>query len=1296
MSATDSAEDVSFGDEVDLRRAHDELVSGSNSENLRVIWKSTHFAADDDFPCRVPVPPSSAASPSKLKNLHSSSKKSQPLGMLAAPKATPSVVSSTMSPLSSPRRDKVCTSGLPKSPFGRVRVIVRCRPLLQTDAAHSTERLYVDRQHVVIRESQTYSGKRFTFDRVLSPEASQQDVFIEVLPLVDHALNGFNATVFAYGQTGSGKTFTMDGLQYVISPNFSADGHLTGDSAILPDTNTPVERHGVLPRVIQMLYDLAAMREAESIDKETGEPKEGAVKYSFKCSFLQIYNEKITDLLQSGGATQATHLDKSKIIKEKKGSGIGKNVRNSSQTPPFGPGLRLRWTKGDVFRVQNLFLCECESPQTMRNAFFKGVKEKVMASHIMNVQSSRSHCIFTIYVTRKDARTGDIVGRAEFSLVDLAGSEKLNAISTDHRTTVAKESIDINTSLLALGKVIVALSNAKGKHLSAHIPYRESNLTKLLKHALGGNSLTTMIACISPSDAHVEESISTLLYAGRAKNIENEPHVNEDPTFAIIRELREEISQLKKELQYYRMLVQNGLIRSEENAKNGSSPPGSSRTEGDINHQSRSRSGGAKGKEEAISVMEKNELADSLISACEMLQHIIGVNSQLRDAYDALKGEGERAGVREMYLNAENLALRDRIEMLESIVLNEEFLKITAGSNGNEAQHVSGTPSRESSSVRSSSELGNEVSQKTRKEEKSSPIEDGEELTVTRRTTGSRKGNVLVPSSTSLPSKRAPNTSLLSSPFTPPPLPPSREPQRSSPLLTEHHRDGTGRPWSVEEENILPKHFSSLQTAGVDPSADAKRGSHRPPPSKGELSQEKGQGNRSHSGTPTGWEERDEKEPASPLRYSREQMHVEKRSSSSFSSVSSSSKDGGVIAKRNRKKPQSTPLGKQEVAPSRPSHTRLSDSLRSTNRAQPSSSTGKTSSSGKKRLVSRGHSRGLTSSAGSGSPYSNQLAHQLAEYDRRYRNPHRASTYADYYGKANGPGGPRPPPSFPTSRSVAGNSSNKSMEVIQFMDNVLQALPREVVKEVVPASLKKSENFGKLSFGGSTKEIEDFQQRRIEREEKLRSLLEKNRELNKMVQNEIASPLIQNRNDELNRYKETSSKRSRDLFSLSFPGVANSKPNRKKVLSRHNRPQDYETRTGSRNGSRNGGMRESLHRLNETVSFYSHSESEGQYHSGASQGPPTSSYPPRKGRLSSVHSDSRHKAAGNVPHYIPAPFSMQGPTTENRYTSHSFDLGDLAEEESGVEMVASDGKYGKNMKYQKYSIRRPETAQYFS
>eukprot|EP00796_Vickermania_ingenoplastis_P007242 gene7243-5091_t len=827
-------DDAAEFDERDLDLIHDDLVRGNNVSR-RVIWKNSSYK-------EMPAPKEAESNPQEEPNSASVSRRRPPPRSVAASNA-----------------------------FGRIRVMIRCRPLLGNEENHKMERLKIEGDAVVIRHPVTGEGKKFAFDRVMEPEAGQHD------------------------------------------------------------------NHGVLLRVIQMIFDRAAARTEENTDKDSGEPKDGCPSFEFKCSFLQLYNERITDLLHAGGAD--------KPAGEKKGKPAG--IQTDAE------GLRLRWVKGDAFRVQNLFLCECDSPGKMRNAFFKGVREKVVASHLMNQQSSRSHCIFTIYVTRRDAKTGDILSRSEFSLVDLAGSEKLKSISSDSRSKIAKESIEINSSLLALGKVIIALANAKGKKgSSVHVPYRESKLTMLLKHAIGGNSLTTMIACISPSDSYIDETVSTMLYAGRAKNIENAPKVNEDPNYAIIRQLREEIRQLKEELQYYRVLAANGVDRSQHHVKAGD--------------KAATTTGAADATpvgsppDHSAAVQEKNELADSLLSACEMLKQIIAVNGQLREAYDVLKQDREEASTREMHLNAENLALRDRIEMLESIVLNDEFMNTTRSGHAEDAAE------------------DEELSE----EDEADPEEEDE------------------PSPAPPPLRHAsPRTAAATL-------------GREISTLPPYDIGGDGGRIKRKERPVLPAATHTPTGYEEDVDLPSERGHSSGPPNHLAETQ------------PVRM-----RQPPAPAHY------------------------------YNASGAKRSPTAARPPPPPPP----ISQPQPHSQRAPPQKKSATT------RNAVRIYGR-----------------RQLQEYDKRYRQPARQPSYAEYYGRARQPG------------------SNKTNTTIEEMDQVLKKLPNRMAEEVVPSSLTVSGNFGDLTFVGSRNDVAELQQKRLEREEKLRYLLMRNRELNNMVHSEVS------------------------------------------------------------------------------------------------------------------------------------------------------------------------------------------------
>lgn len=323
----------------------------------------------------------------------------------------------------------------------------------------------------------------FTFDHSYwsvderDPHFTPQDTVFEDLgtEIVDCAFQGYNACVFAYGQTGSGKTFTMMGT---------------------------AEAQGLIPRICRSLFGRMKL----GLEEGTG--------YKTQCSYLEIYNERVKDLL---GPSNAGHG-----LRVREHRSLGPYVENLSQHPV-----------SDYAEIQNCMI--------------QGNIQRTTASTNMNDTSSRSHAIFTITFVQARYLNGlpsETVSKIH--LVDLAGSERANATGATGQRL--KEGAHINKSLVTLGSVISALAeqtNPTNNKRVLYIPYRDSILTWLLKDSLGGNSKTIMIAAISPADVNYSETLSTLRYANRAKNIINKPTINEDPNVKLIRELRDEIYKLK-------------------------------------------------------------------------------------------------------------------------------------------------------------------------------------------------------------------------------------------------------------------------------------------------------------------------------------------------------------------------------------------------------------------------------------------------------------------------------------------------------------------------------------------------------------------------------------------------------------------------------------------------------------------------------------------------------------------------------------------------------------------------------
>uniref|UniRef100_A0A2K5HFD9 Kinesin-like protein KIF21A n=1 Tax=Colobus angolensis palliatus TaxID=336983 RepID=A0A2K5HFD9_COLAP len=367
-------------------------------------------------------------------------------------------------------------------------------------------------------EPQVFLGKdkAFTFDYVFDIDSQQEQIYIQCIEkLIEGCFEGYNATVFAYGQTGAGKTYTMG----------------TGF-----DVNIVEEEQGIISRAVKHLFK--SIEEKKHIAIKNGLPPPD---FKVNAQFLELYNEEVLDLFDTTRDIDAKNKKSSIRIHEDSTGGI--------------------YTVGVTTRTVNT---ESEMMQCLK----LGALSRTTASTQMNVQSSRSHAIFTIHVCQTrvcpqidadSATDNKIISEsaqmnefetltAKFHFVDLAGSERLKRTgATGER---AKEGISINCGLLALGNVISALGD-KSKR-ATHVPYRDSKLTRLLQDSLGGNSQTIMIACVSPSDRDFMETLNTLKYANRARNIKNKVMINQDRASQQINALRSEITRLQMELMEYK------------------------------------------------------------------------------------------------------------------------------------------------------------------------------------------------------------------------------------------------------------------------------------------------------------------------------------------------------------------------------------------------------------------------------------------------------------------------------------------------------------------------------------------------------------------------------------------------------------------------------------------------------------------------------------------------------------------------------------------------------------------------
>ncbi|KAH1039432.1 hypothetical protein J1N35_041175 [Gossypium stocksii] len=372
-----------------------------------------------------------------------------------------------------------------------VQVLLRCRPLSEDEQKMNVSRVIscneLKREVTVLQNVANKQVDRvFTFDKVFGPKAQQRTIYDQAIaPIVNEVLDGFNCTVFAYGQTGTGKTYTMEGGMR------NKGGDLPAEA-------------GVIPRAVRQIFDTL---EAQNAD------------YSMKVTFLELYNEEITDLLapeESSRYAEDRQRKPISLMEDGKGCVIVRGLEEEA-----------------VYSANEIY-----------TLLERGAAKRRTADTLLNKRSSRSHSVFSITVHIKESAVGDeeLIKCGKLNLVDLAGSENISRSGA--REGRAREAGEINKSLLTLGRVISALV----EH-SAHIPYRDSKLTRLLRDSLGGKTKTCIIATISPSAYSLEETLSTLDYAYRAKNIKNRPEANQKMSKAVLlKDLYLEIERMKEDV----------------------------------------------------------------------------------------------------------------------------------------------------------------------------------------------------------------------------------------------------------------------------------------------------------------------------------------------------------------------------------------------------------------------------------------------------------------------------------------------------------------------------------------------------------------------------------------------------------------------------------------------------------------------------------------------------------------------------------------------------------------------------
>ena len=400
----------------------------------------------------------------------------------------------------------------------KLKVVVRIRPFLPNENSSNTG-LDVDSENSQkIEISKSLKKFSATYDKVLSQKSTQKDVFNFIKPCMNYIKKGINCTILAYGQTGSGKTYTMFGGEWAMNDKstdyetrkkFNKDKYnfiLNDELTIDPFSQT----NGIIPNLIMSLFQTYGTYNANQNN------------IIITCSYIQIYNEQVYDLL----------IDEMDNKEERKAfnlvSGVGKSIyeRPIKQKP-----LKIKYDKKNGVTIEGVNEIRTPTFYDIFELLRQGEINRKIRQTNKNEMSSRSHTIFIINI--QDLKSNVV---SKIKLCDLAGSERYDSRES-YKKIHFSEMCNINKSLLVLGNVIhslgqnnssINLDNLKNKKNSkTFAPYKDSKLTQILEDSLGGNSVTYLIANISPCDENFEETISTLKFADRAHSIMTKVSMNQ-------------------------------------------------------------------------------------------------------------------------------------------------------------------------------------------------------------------------------------------------------------------------------------------------------------------------------------------------------------------------------------------------------------------------------------------------------------------------------------------------------------------------------------------------------------------------------------------------------------------------------------------------------------------------------------------------------------------------------------------------------------------------------------------------
>ena len=423
------------------------------------------------------------------------------------------------------------------SPGSRVRVIVRCRPQIPEDLDHCLDEdepeecVRADEENRVVAVSRAcFDDRLFRFDRVLGPEATQEQAYSAIADrAVQEVMNGYHGTVLCYGQTGSGKTHTVfGGREFWQRAKNSKDRRF--------ESWKEWRRAGILPRSFVRLFDRIAEKERSG------------TKISVRMSAMQLYKERLSDLLVEQDPAEGTARPAFVL------SGAAAAASSGTKEKP----LAIRESKEDGIYVEGLRWMSVSSVGDVVDLIARVYENRHTRNTMQNRTSSRSHCLIQIAVEQHEAT---LVRRGILLIVDLAGSERVSKSGSEGRRL--QEAIDINRSISAPGNCVAALSAGPKR---AHVPFRDSKLTRMLTNVLGGNSKSWICANVAPISGHCEETLSTLAFATRAMRVEVRAIANESarprgaPTSA------DDSSDLKREIVRLRAEVAKlrGDVRDEE------------------------------------------------------------------------------------------------------------------------------------------------------------------------------------------------------------------------------------------------------------------------------------------------------------------------------------------------------------------------------------------------------------------------------------------------------------------------------------------------------------------------------------------------------------------------------------------------------------------------------------------------------------------------------------------------------------------------------------------------------------